>query len=70
MSTAQTVYVSSEGRWSDIIKGAKKEATNRTAHGQWELESIDEYHREVGVYNNHGRKVGTELESKVVLHKA
>lgn len=76
MSNTVTVYlpIKDEKRrdikWSDLVKEAMREARNRTAHKDWKLEMIDEYHREVPVYNDHGRKVGMEEEAKVVVRKA
>lgn len=70
-----TVYlpIKDNGRdikWSSLVADAKREARTSTAHKDWELEYIDEYHREVPIYNDQGRKVGTEEEAKVIVRKA
>lgn len=66
-----TAYLPTEGvKWSALVAEAKSEARHATAHNKWDLDYVDEYHREVGVYNDHGKKVGLEAQAKVVLRKA
>lgn len=71
MSSTHTVYLdSATAKWSELVEDAKREARRASGHKEWTLDSIDEYHREVGVYNDHGKRTGTTVEAKVIVRKA
>ena len=67
MNTMEVFLPTTNVRWTDLVKDAKREATARSGHSNWELSYVDEYNREVANYNDQGRKTGTVLEAKVVL---
>lgn len=65
-----TVYLPTKNvKWSDLVSEAMREARRRTAHKDWELVMIDEYHDVEVDYDENGRQLPPYEVAKVVVKR-